>query len=120
MGGFPRICPVCTDSVLKLRMISETPYKWIVDPTVISLHLRKQIRGTIEHGYKMRQVCARTKYCSKGEKYTRLGLFRIFLTSPIRGFQIAIEKKCPQVILVYPYMRLSHLLIDLKWKLPPY
>lgn len=120
LGGFPDVCPVCTDTVLKVRMLSETPYKWIVDPSIISLHVRNDLRGSIEHSYKLRQICAKTKYCSRGERYSQIGLFRRFLTSPIRGLQIAVEKNCPEMIFVYPYMRLSHLLIDLKWKPEPY
>jgi len=120
LGGFPNICPVCTDTVLKARMISETHYKWITDPTVVSLHMRTSLRGSIEHGYKLRQICAKTLYCSRGEKYSTLGLFRRFLTSPVRGLQIAILEDCPDVVWAYPYLRLSHLLVELKWKPEPY
>ena len=120
LGGFPKICPVCTDTVLKVRMISETPYKWITDPAVISLHMRTDLRSSIEHGYKLRQICAKTSYCSRGKKYSQLGLFRLLLTSPIRALQIAILKNCPDMIWAYPYLRLSHLLVDIKWKPEPY
>ena len=119
LGGFPRICPVCTDTVLKARMVSETPYLWITDPTVISLHIRNDLRDSIEHSYKLRSICAKTSYCSRGEKYSRLGLFRRFVTSPIRGLQIAIVKNFPGIILAYTYLRLSYLLVDLKWGPPP-
>ncbi len=115
MGGFPRICPVCTDTVLMRRIQSETPYRWVIDPDVVSLHIRDDLKATVEHQYKLSYMCARTPYCSEVEKHDLAVMFRIFLTSPIRALEIAIKKGCPNIIWAYPLIRLYQLNIDLAW-----
>ena len=116
LGGFPKICPVCTDTVLMKKMLSETPYKWVIDTDVTSLHVRDDLKATVKHQYKLSYMCARTPYCSENEKHSIAVMFRIFLTSPIRALQIAIKKNCPTIIWVYPLIRLHQLNIDLSWR----
>lgn len=40
LGGFPSSCPMYVDNEL-YKKVSHTPYKWVVDSTVVSLHLRE-------------------------------------------------------------------------------
>jgi glycosyltransferase involved in cell wall biosynthesis len=116
MGGFPRICPVCTDTVLMRKIETETPYKWIIDPKVVSLHVRNDPAVLVEHAYKLNYMCARTKYCSPPEPVRLTSLLRILLTSPFRAVQVAFKEKCPDVIWVYPLVRLHQLTIDLNYR----
>jgi len=116
VGGFPKICPVCTDTVLMRKIQSETPYKWVIDPDVVSLHLREDLKGLVEHQYKLSYMCARTPYCSENEKQSLAVMFRILLTSPIRALQIAFRRNCPDVVWAYPLIRLYQLNIDLNWR----
>jgi glycosyltransferase involved in cell wall biosynthesis len=116
MGGFPKDCPVCTDTILRKRLLKETPYKWIIDNNVVSLHVRKSLKNSIVHSYKLYNICVGTPYCSTKEEYTRLTLLRMLLTSPIRGIQIAFEKNYPVLVFAYPYLRFHQLISDLKYK----
>ncbi len=116
MGGFPRICPVCTDTVLMRRMQAETRYKWIIDPSVVSLHVRNDPATLVEHDYKLNYMCARTKYCSPPKPVHVTSMLRILLTSPLRAVQIAFKEKCPDVVWVYPLVRLYQLTIDLNYR----
>jgi hypothetical protein len=93
---------------MRLR-IEKSVFKWVVDPTVISTHLRKgglteQIRRHYFYGlYAPR---------NKGEFMDETGTkraFKIALLSPLRGLEIAIKKQCPQATYYYPLMHFSFL-----------
>ena len=116
LGGFPRVCPVCTDTVLMQRIQLETPYKWVIDPSVVSLHVRNDLEALVEHQYKLSYMCARTQYCAKPGKQSVALLSRILLTSPFRALQIAFKRNCPDVVWVYPLVRLYQLSIELNYR----
>jgi hypothetical protein len=115
MGGFPKICPICTDMVLMKKMSAETSYRWVIDAHVTSLHVRNDLKASLEHQYKMGYLCAQTPYCWHDENPSLAVVLRIFLTSPIRALQIAFKKNCPAVIWAYPLLRLYQLNIALGW-----
>jgi len=123
LGGFPRECPVCTDTILYKKINWFTPYKWVIDSTVVSLHLRKGIRHELEHSRVMAGRCKRTKLCGcyyvphfkepelvikpkPRKSNSNLTLLRILITSPVRGLHVALKKKCPEIFFVYPIIRL--------------
>jgi glycosyltransferase involved in cell wall biosynthesis len=116
LGGFPQSCPVCADTILMKRILSETHCKWIIDTDVISLHMRVGLKASVEHHYKMISACARTPLCSENEKPPISSVFRILLTSPIRALQIAFAKKSPDIVWAYPLLRLYHLNAGLRWR----
>lgn len=115
MGGFPKICPICTDIITMKKMMLETPYKWIIDDRVVSLHVKDNLRASLEHTYKMGYLCAQTPYCLYEENPKLAVVLRILLTSPARALQIAIKKKCPNMIWAYPLLRLYQLNVHLIW-----
>ncbi len=119
LGGFPQICPVCTDTVLRKRITYETPYKWVIDTDVVSLHIRRNLKETIDHAYKLNYLCARTPYCSPNQRYSILLLFRLLLTSPLRALQVALKKDCPEMMWAYPLIRWYQLSKDLHWRNQP-
>ncbi len=115
MGGFPNVCPICTDIATMKKMTWETPYKWIIDDRVISLHVRDDLRASLEHTYKMGFLCAQTPYCIWEENPRLAVVLRILLTSPARALQIAVRKRCPNMIWAYPLLRLYQLNVHLVW-----
>jgi len=115
MGGFPKICPICTDIATMKTMMLETPYKWIIDDHVVSLHVKDDLRASLEHTYKMGHLCAQTPYCLHEENPKLAVVLRILLTSPVRALQIAIKRKCPTMIWAYPLLRLYQLNVHLIW-----
>lgn len=86
------------------RKIEEMGMKWIIDRNVISGHIKSGILPFIRHAYKMH----------KRTKGKRLIMFRIFLTSPLRALHIAFKKKCPQMVVIYPVIRLAILKASLE------
>ena len=116
LGGFPQACPVCTDTILMKRILSETRYKWVIDSDVISLHMRFGLKASVEHHYKMISVCARTPLCAENAKPKISSLLRILLTSPYRALQIAFARNSPEIVWAYPLLRLYQLNAGLKWR----
>lgn len=116
IGGFPKDCLICTDMILMKKISAETPYKWVIDSNVTSLHIRNDLKASLEHQYKMGYLCARTPYCIHEENPSLSVNFRILLTSPIRALQIALKRKCPNIIWAYPLLRLYQLNIALVWR----
>jgi GT2 family glycosyltransferase len=114
LGGFPEdIRYGAADTYLRLR-IENGGWKWIIDPSVISVHLRKgglkeQIRRLYLYGlyapWEEGQFIAETK---------RKRAIKIALTSPLRAFEIAVKKHCPQAMYYYPLMRFSFMMGALK------
>ncbi|MGQ9544923.1 MAG: hypothetical protein ACUVQX_03970 [Candidatus Bathycorpusculaceae bacterium] len=104
VGGFPNSCPVCVD--LNLRdMVQKAGFKWIVDPTVISQHIRSGIRKQLKHKHEAYLRRKRDMH----DKFSDLWKFLFIATfqSPIRGFYIACKKKRPEIFFVYPMFRFA-------------
>ena len=96
------------DSYMRLR-IEKSGFKWVVDPTVISIHLRKGgLREQIRRHYFYGLYAPRNKGEFMDETETKRA-FKIALLSPLRGLEIAIKKQCPQATYYYPLMRFSFL-----------
>lgn len=109
LGGFPTDCPVCCDTVLIKQLARKTRYKWIVDKTVVSNHLRQDVKAYIEHEYALTKLCAKTPYCMNRPEKPFLVMLKLFLTSPMRAFVIAYKKKWPKMLYVYPTIRYKQL-----------
>lgn len=117
IGGFPNICPVCTDTILMKKIMLETPYRWVIDRTIISDHIRPSISYYLKHNYDLTMRCANSKYCVPyGERSSRMLL--LFLFSPVRALHILYKKKCLKILWVYPMIRYQKLkgCIDRRWK----
>jgi len=118
IGGFPYDCPVCVDSVL-MQKLHRLNFKWIVDKSIVSTHLRDSVIGYIKHHYKMTKLCSGSEYClfPKSAKHQTLLMLRIFLTSPARATLLAYKKKSFKLFCVYPIVRLALLAATVDKKL---
>lgn len=106
IGGFPTKDPIAVDVNL-FKITQKSKYKWIVDENVVSDHIRDSIVQHIRHRYNI-AISSKTVRGSLREA----GLIkntRIFVTSPLRAFQLAVKNKCPQVFFAYPLLRLAML-----------
>lgn len=105
LGGFPNKCPIYVDAEL-LDIINETKYyKWVVDESVVSYHIRESILQTAREGYKHTML-------AKRERFPGVSFFKVLrsaATSPARGLCIALKKRHPKVFLVYPFLRFTTL-----------
>jgi len=99
LGGFPDKCPICVVIQL-LDVISATNYRWIIDKSMVSQHLRSNLQDYYRHVYHQYAACE----CSK--KNLKINA-RLFLTSPLRATHIAMTQKHAQLLYVYPRIRFS-------------
>jgi len=101
--GIPSYCGGAVDSFVQ-EHVEKYGYKWIVDFSVVSEHLRldglkEMTRRLFMYGYTY-------PYDFSGR---RLGSIIATVESPIRAFKIAVQKSCPLVVFYFPLMRLSQL-----------
>jgi glycosyltransferase involved in cell wall biosynthesis len=99
LGGFPSKCPICVVLHL-LNAVSAANYRWIVDKSVVSQHLKTTMQNYYRHVYYQYAACT----CYK--KNLKVNL-RLFLTSPLRAVHLAITRKHAQLLYVYPRIRLN-------------
>jgi glycosyltransferase involved in cell wall biosynthesis len=105
IGGFPKLSiSAGVDNVLALR-VNLNQFKWKVDYTVKSIHLRKGLRDELAHYY-WYGTCSDTLGPLLFKRYANMRplILRLFF-SPLRGLHIAIKKKAPQAVYIYPLIR---------------
>jgi glycosyltransferase involved in cell wall biosynthesis len=98
LGGFNVRCPISCDRDLQDR-VWRAGYKWVVDKSVVSDHIRGNVRQSAEHVYTL------SKFADYPDSPSFSSVFSRFLFSPIRGVEISLKKECPQALVVYPYWR---------------
>jgi len=103
LGGFPSNCPVCTDTWLR-RNVESAGYRWIIDRSVISDHVRAGIVQNAVHTYKLHSMCTCGRWPANRMKTKYL--VRLALTSPATGMKIAVQHRVPKAVFAYPYIRL--------------
>lgn len=99
LGGFPHNCPKCVDWWLR-KNVESHGYKWLVDSSIVSAHLRSSVWG---------QASQQARYdasCTCGLRKPRMKLLlKLALTSPQSGIRLALSRKMPLLALLYPFMR---------------
>jgi len=103
VGEVPDVCPICADSALH-KTISRTRFKWITDVNVVSLHIRKGLKESVYHQIKLGTLCTQSPLCAANAPNLK-GVFRVFVTSPLRAIQIAVTRNCPSAVWAYPLYR---------------
>lgn len=99
IGGFPAMSrPAGMDGVLALQL-HQNHFEWRVDDTVRSVHLRKGLRDELAHYY----WYGLSYEAEKDIDVLSLGA-RLFF-SPFRGLDIAVKKRAPQAVYIYPLIR---------------
>lgn len=107
IGGFPELLfSAGVDNVLAQR-IQQHGFKWTVDFSVKSLHLRKGLVDELKHYY-WYGTCFPELYPMLFQR--PLGIKSLFLRlafSPFRGLEVALKKKSPQIVFMYPLIRFA-------------
>ncbi|MGB9756360.1 MAG: glycosyltransferase family 2 protein [Candidatus Bathyarchaeales archaeon] len=97
------------DHARACKFLQGKGFKWIIDRSVISEHIRPTIRYLIEHDYRMH------KFMPQQDKRKNLvKSFILLIYSPIRAFYMAIKKRCPLILVVYPLDRIAIFLAHLR------
>lgn len=109
LGGFPKL-PISTgvDTVLAYR-VHTGGYKWKVDYTAKSTHLRKGREEAFSHRYWYGK-CHDTLSMMLLNKPANLPkmMGKLFF-SPALGLHIAVKKRCVKTVYMYPLVRFSNL-----------
>jgi len=100
MGGFPNVGNAGADVILA-HNFRKTGYQWIVDYTVHSQHLRKNLKQELRHQYfygtQALKISLKTDMPIKNSiLITRL------LKSPLTAFRAVIVTKEPTILFIYP------------------
>jgi glycosyltransferase involved in cell wall biosynthesis len=107
IGGFDFRFPISCDRNLQDR-VRKAGYKWIIDKTVVSDHIRGDVLESANHVYEL------SKFVDHPDCPSMSSVLSKFMFSPIRGVEISIKKECPQALVVYPYWRFMLLKSSLK------
>jgi glycosyltransferase involved in cell wall biosynthesis len=104
LGGFPNNDKISVDGELRdiMRM---TKYKWVIDETAVSYHIRESVFQTARHEYRQYIPTTRDRFVG----VTRRKLLKGAATAPLRLTRIALKEQCPQIYLAYPYLSLMNL-----------
>jgi glycosyltransferase involved in cell wall biosynthesis len=107
IGGYPYIpSSVGVDQGLS-HLVFQAGYKWKVDYEVASVHLRNGLKQELAHNYWYGRNSDELEQKMFHRNASSLRMIRRFLTSPVRGVQIAVRMNAPDAIYIYPLMRLS-------------
>jgi len=77
-------------------------FKWIIDRSVISGHIRPTIHYLIEHDYRMHKIMPQ-----QDKRKNLAKSFMLLIYSPIRALHMAIKKRCLLMLAVYPLDRIA-------------
>jgi len=105
LGGFPKQDPLSVDLNL-FDSLNKTGYKWIVDSSVVSDHIRESIMQDATHQYKLFMLSKREQLLDRSNTFE---LYRMLMTSPLRALDILVKKRCPEIFFAYPFIRLMTL-----------
>lgn len=107
LGGFPSLpTSAGVDTFLAKNVIS-AGFRWKVDYTVKSIHLRTGLRDELAHYYWYGACHRRTSHILYGKPPNLKRNVLRFLFSPVIGLQVALKKSAPEVVYIYPLIRLN-------------
>ena len=100
LGGFPTECPHSSDTLLREKL-AKTKYRWLIDRTIISKHLRTSFLSALQHEIHQK---TRARYIWASSRKRESRRFRI-LASPFVGARIAGMYHSPMALVGYPMLR---------------
>jgi glycosyltransferase involved in cell wall biosynthesis len=107
IGGFPTLrINAGVDGAL-VKRINDAEYEWKVDFSVKSVHLRRGLVDELRHAYWYGTESTLLSQVLEEEQNVLASTFSKALYSPLRGLQIALNKRCWQIAMVYPLIRVS-------------
>jgi glycosyltransferase involved in cell wall biosynthesis len=100
LGGFPQLRISGGVDTLLVKNVLDKNLDWRVNFEVVSIHLRYSIMEELKHYY-WYGTCAPELGGSKA--MARILLMSCY--SPFRGIEVALKKRAPEIIFIYPAMR---------------
>jgi len=102
IGGFPEHRRYMADRYLHPKVLSYG-FEWVVDHGVVSVHIRENIKKTLEHYH---GALMRSEIQQPLDSASIGTMAKILFEGLIRSAHIAIKENLPSIFLVYPYMSL--------------
>jgi len=114
LGGFPEHLKYTGVDAHVHQRVLNAGFRWVTDSNVLSVHLRKgglreQIRRYYLYGMDIPVLGKEELFIGAGVTSGLIRSVSIAFFSPFRGLEIAIKKRCPQIVYYYPLIRFSHL-----------
>jgi len=107
LGSFPKLSiSAGVDNVLAQR-IHLNQFKWKVDYSVKSTHLRKGLRDELAHYYWYGTCSSQSAQILFNKPCDLKGITLRAFFSPFRGLQVAIKKRVPEAFYIYPLIRFT-------------
>lgn len=107
LGGFPRLrISAGIDNVLA-QHIHIKGFEWKVDYSVRSTHLRKGLKDELAHYYWYGTCSCQLEYILFNRPCDLKGVVSRAFFSPFRGLHIAVKKKVPEAVYIYPLIRFT-------------
>jgi len=98
LGGFSEKYNYSADRALQDKVI-KNGYEWLINKNIVSIHNITNLRNRSKQLYK------KLKTDTYKENFGLKECLSRFLFSPLRGFDIMLKEKYPQVFFGYPYYR---------------
>jgi glycosyltransferase involved in cell wall biosynthesis len=114
IGGFPKMnVNAGVDAVLAYK-IEQANYRWVVDYTVQSVHLRQGLKQELQHQYwyatQLYDIWERIRsVTNRRPPITKNGILFRFCISPFTGLFIAFKTKEPTITYVHPLIRFYYI-----------
>ena len=109
IGGFPFMSSSSgIDTILAYR-IRKKGFKWIVNPKVQSIHLRKNFTQNLRHQYWYSSALKEMKLREPNFTLSLKQEIKKLATSPLAGFLMGFKMKNPKIFFVYPLLRFYRL-----------
>jgi glycosyltransferase involved in cell wall biosynthesis len=109
IGGFPRLNTTAGVDTVLAYSLENAGYKWHVDYSTQSIHLRSGLREEIEHQYsygcQLQEIWRSLKFIDVDVPINRFSIVSRLLYSPLTGLIVALKTRQPEILVVHPLIR---------------
>ena len=115
IGGFPKLNSSSGVDTTLAYLVNDHGYKWCVDYSVQSIHLRKGLRQELDHQFwyarQLNEMWTQIENATKESRppITKFDVFYRFILSPFTGVFMAFRTKEPSLAYIHTLIRLYYL-----------
>ncbi len=114
LGGFPKLSVNAGVETILAYEIARSGYRWVVDYSVQSVHLRQGLQQELSHQYwyatQLYEINRRIEdKMNKPPPITKSAVVYRFLISPFTGLFMAVRMKEPSITYIHPLIRLYYM-----------
>jgi GT2 family glycosyltransferase len=109
IGGFPLMPSSSGIDTLLAYRIREKGFRWLVNPKVQSIHLRKSFTQNLRHQYWYSSALKEVKLREPNFTPSLKQEIKKLVMSPLTGFVMSFKMNNPKIFVVYPLLRFYRL-----------